>query len=306
MANDLALYSGKQLDLIRRTVAADANHPEFDLFIHTAKHLRLDPLRRQIYCFIFSKDNAEKRKMSIVTAIDGYRTIAARTNAYRPDNRPPRIVYDADAVNPDTNPLGIVRAEVSVFKHSHGEWHEVVGEAYWEEYAPIKEIWENGRPSGRMALDKSKKNWRTMPRVMISKCAEAQAIRRGWPDDVGGAEIQEEVDRRTIDLTATELADEARAEAKLALVGGKDAVTVQWDMSGQLARVPMGKLADEVLKWANANDRTETEMRIWWDHNLPARTEYKARHGAEYFEFHKAFNARASDIEKRDTMQAAE
>lgn len=304
MSTALAAFSPKQIDLIRRTVAADCNPPEFDQFMHICRHVNLDPLRRQVYAFVFQKSNPEKRRMSIVTAIDGYRTIAARTQSYRPDNRAPRIEYDPALKNPDTNPLGIVRAEVSVFKFSHGEWHEVVGEAYWDEYAPIKEIWENSKPTGRFALDKSKDNWRKMARVMIAKCAEAQALRRAWPDDFSALEVQEEVDKRILDLTASEIADEAAAEAKLALVGGKDAVTIQFEMNGPLARVPLGEVADKVFAWAETKDRTATELQIFWNQNLPARMEYKAKRPSEYLDFQRAFERKQAELAKADQQVA--
>jgi phage recombination protein Bet len=133
-------FSNAQLALIRKTVAADTNQDEFELFVHTARHLRLDPLRRQIYAFVYNKDKPAKRKMSIITGIDGFRTIAERTGNYRPDEDEPTIEVDAAAKSP-ANPSGIVKATVRVFKHSHGAWHKVTASAYWEEYAPLKEGW---------------------------------------------------------------------------------------------------------------------------------------------------------------------
>lgn len=82
--NALALTDDKQLALIRRTVAKDCDAAEFDLFIHVCRAVRLDPLRRQIYAFVFGKDNPKKRQMTIVTSIGGYRSIAERTGNYRP------------------------------------------------------------------------------------------------------------------------------------------------------------------------------------------------------------------------------
>ena len=165
--NEVALngsFSSREMDLVRRTVAKDCNDPEFDVFMHICKHTGLDPLRRQIYAFVFSKDKPD-RQMVPVTAIGGFRSIAERTGNYRPDNRVPRIDYDNEAKCEKTNPLGIVRAEVSVFKYAHGDWHEAVAEAWWDEYVPIY----NGE------IDKRKTGWIKMPRIMLPKCAEAAA-----------------------------------------------------------------------------------------------------------------------------------
>ncbi len=308
---ELVQWQGKQLDLIRRTVAKDCDRDskgtdlhlgEFDLFIENCKALKLSPLRRQIYAFVFHKDDPAKRQLTIVTSINGYRSIAERTGNYRPG--PTETVLSNSAADALTNPIGISHATATVYKFSHGAWHEVTETAYWSEFAPIKEIWENRQPTGRHHLDPKKDNWRRMPRVMLEKCAEAKALRRAWPDDFAGVYTEDEMDRaHTIDLTATELADEAAAEAKMALVGGKDALTVMWDHGARLELVPAGRFCDAALAWAKANDRTSTEIDIWWNTNLPARTAYKARHGAEYLEFQKEWQAVKNRVESEEANQ---
>jgi hypothetical protein len=50
-----ALYNPRDLALIRRTVASDTTDDEFALFIHWARGLRLDPLRRQVHAFAFTR-----------------------------------------------------------------------------------------------------------------------------------------------------------------------------------------------------------------------------------------------------------
>lgn len=329
--NAVAEFHGKQLDLIRRTVARDCDPAEFDMFIHICKATRLDPLRRQIYSFVFHKDDPARRQMTIVTAIGGYRSIAERTGNYRPGQS--QTVTDPALANDDTNPLGIVYGEATVFKYSHGEWHAFTERAYWDEYAPIIEDsdegfdWEPipgqfyppghakaGKPKHRKVargetkpkLDPGKKNWRRMGRTMIEKCAEAKALRRGWPDDFEGLYSEDEVAQtHALDLTATELADEAAVEAKLVLVGGKDAVTVMWEHGAKLERVPMGQFCDRAIAWASAKDRTTTEIDIWWNTNLPARTEYKAKHGAEYLEFQKEWERNKLRVENAEITQDA-
>lgn len=329
--------SGKHLELIRRTVAKDCDRNskgidlklgEFDLFIENCRALKLNPLRRQIYAFVFNKDDPAKRQLTIVTSIGGYRSIAERTGNYRPG--PTTCHIDESLKDHDGNPAGIEYAEATVYKFSHGDWHAVTERAYWSEFAPVKEVpaggWQwvdtgekypeghakAGKPINRkvpvgsmlLKLDERKENWRRMPRVMIEKCAEAKALRRAWPDDFAGVYVEDEMDRSSIvDITPTEAADEAAAEAKLALVGGKDALTVLWGQGSQLDRVPAGQFCDRALAWAKAKDRTSTEIQIWWKTNEAARAEYKARHGAEYLEFQKAFERARNEIESREITQ---
>jgi phage recombination protein Bet len=244
-----------QVQLIQR-MNPDCNSVEFDQFMHVAAQLGLDPLRKQIYAFVFNKDKPDRRRMSIIVGIDGFRSVAKRSGEYRPDNRAPRFTYDPASANDATNPLGLISAEVSVFQHSHGQWHEVTAVAYWDEFAPIVEggKWvpgEDGRRSfrkdGTMQLDPGKDNWRKMSRLMLAKCAEAQAIRRAWPEDLSAIYSDEELDRaRTIDLTATEIAEKAGVEERLAMIGGAEAIL--FDMGDGLERVPLEKAADMILE----------------------------------------------------------
>lgn len=313
--NALAMAEDKRLALARRTVAKDCDTAEFDLFIHICNSVKLDPLRRQIYAFVFGKDDPAKRKMTVVTAIDGYRAIAERTQNYRPDDRAPRIEYSDDAKCERSNPLGIVRAEVTVYKHAHGAWFPVVGEAYWSEYAPITSAGDEGfewvdtgekYPPGHAkagkakyrkkqlgevseTLDPAKPNWRKMPRVMIAKCAEAQALRRAWPDDFSGLEVAEETDRRmSIELTASEMADAAESADRFARIGGPNAITVDWCDGEPLQRVPVGQFGDRVLEFIRD---TPSKAAFFQQRNADALKEYWAKDKNGALDLKAAFEA---------------
>lgn len=296
------MSDGKVLQLVRKTAAADATDEEFEVFRATCQALRLDPRRKQAYCLVYNKKNPKKRRMSIIVGIDGFRTVAARTGDYRPDENEPEYVYDENAKNPITNPLGLVKALVKVWRYSHGEWHQITGVAYWDEYAPISEVWSEDRetgerkPTGKKTLDGM---WPTRPRGQLAKCAEALALRKGWPDDFSNVYAEEEVDRsRLLDLTATEIMEEtARAERK-ALLGGPS-ILVDWCDGEPLEAVPVGRFTDRFLEFQQSclaeddfewlvlwEDRNRMGLREFWAHNSGEGLEIKrhleeARKGAE-------------------------
>ncbi|MEZ5958398.1 MAG: phage recombination protein Bet [Hyphomonadaceae bacterium] len=215
-------FSDAQLKLIRRTVAR-ACTPGVDEFIAVAALCGLDPLRRQISPLIVAADHPDRRRLIPWTTIDGLRVIAARHGDYRPMEEAPVIEYDDARIDEATNPLGIVRAEVRAWRASRDAWHAVVGEAWWEEYAPLHgspganrhsadhpETSGQEHPVTTLTLDPS---WRRMGRVMIAKCAEAQALRRGWPDVLSGLYGDEELQAlRLSEHTASELLHAARLE----------------------------------------------------------------------------------------------
>ena len=131
-------YGGKELALIKRTVAKDTTNDEFSMFIEICKRQGLDPFRRQIYALVYNKDDPKKRQVSFITGIDGYRAIAKRAGNYRPDNDEPVIDYDQKKVCEHTNPKGIVKASVKVWQYMVDGWYPITGTARWEEFAPVQ------------------------------------------------------------------------------------------------------------------------------------------------------------------------
>lgn len=287
--------TSKQLDLIKNTLASDCSAEEFNLYIEVARRIGLDPFRKQIYAVIYSKDDPKKRKMSIITGIDGYRSVAARNRDYRPDSEPPVVSYD-DVLKSSENPLGILKAVVKCWKLApDGQWFPIAGEAYWSEYAPIEEVadvydwietgevWkDSGKPKkkkvprGESRLE-PKGKWKDMPHIMICKCAEAQALRKGWPEDLSGVYVAEEMDRAQVDdLTASERAEQAAVDKRLSLIAGRDNLMVMWAPGQPLEAVPMGEFADRCIEWLHAATDAAT-IEAWRDTNRAPLQEFWAR-----------------------------
>lgn len=284
-----------QVALIKRTLASDCNDDEFNLYIEVARRLKADPFRRHLYAVVYSKDDPKKRKMSLITGIDFYRTVAARNRDYRPDENPPEYTI-MDNAKCQENPLGIIKAVVKCWKlGADGQWHPIAGEAYWAEYAPTEEVsddyewvetgevWpDSGKPKkkkvarGEVSV-KPKGKWLTMPHVMLAKCAEAQALRKGWPEDLSGVYVAEEMDRAGADdLTAAEIAEKATVERRLELTAGKDTLTCMWAPGEPLEAVPLGQFADRCIEFLH-EAKSIDDIRNWWDTNAATMREFWAR-----------------------------
>ena len=299
MSNVVALpssppsYDAKTLALIRRTVAADTNDDEFNLFAHTARHLRLDPLRRQVFAIVHNKDKPDKRKLTIITAIDGLRSIADRTGAYRPDEEEP--TYDTDAALKNTNnPAGLIKATVRVYKHSHGAWFKVTASAYWEEYAPLRDEWaenrETGRrgPTGNKTLDTSGQ-WGKMPRLMLAKVAEALAIRKAWPDDLSNVYVVEEIDRtRVADMLPSEAAAEGAAQDRMERIGAGKTILTSWEPMDALEPVPVGVFADKAVAFILNHIDEPSAIRGWQIRNREGLKQFWAHAPGDALEVKKA------------------
>lgn len=300
MTNAVTLsgYSADQIRTIKRTVASDANDLEFDLFMEACRSYGLDPFRKQIFSVIYSKDNAQKRKQSIIVSRDGCRVLAQRCGDYRPASTPTVFEYD-DSLKGPTNPKGIVTATVTLHKQdSAGNWYPVVGQADWDEFAPVKEEWAydeavgRRKPTGSLTLDASGQ-WAKMPKVMIAKCAEAQALRAGWPDQFGGVHQEEEMHRFETDVTATEMVSQHEQLEREALLGGRGLMMV-FDDSARIEKVSMGKVADRCLEFAQASEPEDVVKFL--ARNTESLREFWAYDKSSALEVKKALEAKAGDF----------
>jgi phage recombination protein Bet len=310
-------YNPSQLALIQRTVAADTTRDEFDMFIQICRNAGLDPFRKQLYCVVYNKDNADKRKVSFITGIDGFRAIAQRNGDYRPDDDEPQFTTDA-TLESASNPRGLVKAVVKAFKRYGSEWHPVVGVAYWSEFAPMKqdaeggydwvdtgEVWaDSGKPKKKKVPRGEVKEvpsgkWADMPFVMLAKCAEAQALRKGWPEDLSAIYSPEEMERPMLDVTPTEAIQQHEAEERMRRIGATNAITILWRAGEALEAVPVGEFADRVLAFLKAAE-SPTQVRVWRDANSIGLREFWAKHASDALALKRAIEARITELEKAD------
>jgi phage recombination protein Bet len=170
-ANQLE-FTEEQVELVRSLVAEKATPNELKLFLYQCKRTGLDPLTRQIYCIHrkAKKDGEFVERMTIQTSIDGFRVIAERSGKYGGQDRPNFLHNDQGQ---------LIGCEITVYKfNDRGErYPAAVGVAYWSEYAQDSPMWKK------------------MPHTMISKVAEALALRKAFPQDLSGLYTEEEMDQ---------------------------------------------------------------------------------------------------------------
>jgi phage recombination protein Bet len=163
-------FNEDKVKLLKSTVCKEATDNELELFLHVCNRTGLDPFRNQIYAI--KRNSKAGSKMTIQTGIDGFRLIAERTGKYSP-GKEPTFSYDQQ---------GKIKAATAFIKKQtvDGTWHEVSATAYWNEY--VQEY--NGIPS---------QFWGKMPHTMLSKVAEALALRKAFPADFSGLYTTEEM-----------------------------------------------------------------------------------------------------------------
>jgi phage recombination protein Bet len=153
-------WKAEQIDVIRRSVAKDANQAELYQFLYLSKEYGLDPFKREIY---FMKSG---NSPTIITGIDGFRKCSKRDPGF--EGVVSFAVREGDEFSVDA-------AAYTVHHKFGAKRGKVIGG------------WARADAKGRRPVivyvdfeefNKGGSTWGKMPGVMIAKVAESHAIRR--------------------------------------------------------------------------------------------------------------------------------
>lgn len=172
-------WNADQVALLKRTYAKGATDDELKLYEYQCQRTGLDPFNRQIY---FRKQQGKGgTQIVFITAIDGYRSIADKTGLYAGNDD---YIFDGKFTEYDhiqkANGNPPTTATATVYKIVHGQRVSFKATTRWQEYYP-------GDAQGFM--------WKKMPYLMLGKTAEALALRKAFPSELGGVYTKEEMDQ---------------------------------------------------------------------------------------------------------------
>lgn len=310
---NLIRYSGPQLSAIKKAVGkVGLEDDEFEEFMEMARGYNLNPLTKQIVPVVFGKQWRDRqsgqlkgnRTVAYVVTVNGYASIAKRSGTYRPADAPPDIEKSKDAVNQKTNPKGIVSATVTVYQYGpDGQWYPVVGHVLWDERAPLKAVWKYNpqtskkEPTGEMELQSGP--WTSQPENMIAKCALADAIRKGWPEDVANIYAEDEMHWVEAEFSVNEAVEKFEEQKRLESRGLIESVTVTWKIGEPNEQVPIGAFIDRCAAHVRSVE-TNAELKWWWMSNKPAYTIFHSHSATDFLSLKKIVEARQNELAKAE------
>lgn len=160
------------------------------LAIDYCKNRNLDIMKKPCHIVPVWDSKRNKYVETIWPGIYEYRTTAARTNAYAGKDEPvfgndiTKTFGKGDNKREYTFPRS---CSVTVYRLIAGEKCGFAGQVFWEEAAVFNN--KTGLPNAM---------WSKRTYSQLAKCAEAEALRAAFPDELGGLQTAEEMEGQSI------------------------------------------------------------------------------------------------------------
>lgn len=184
---------------LKTSLYPGASDASVDLVLAYCKAAGLDPMKKPVHIVPMYDSKAREMRDVVMPGIGLYRTDAARTGEFAGMSKPvfgPMVterVGSRDVTFPEW-------CEVTVYRQLRGgHIAEYTAVEYWIENYAIK--------GGRDQDQSPNAMWSKRPRGQIAKCAEAQALRKAFPEAVGSQPTAEEMEGKEIidsDVVRTE------------------------------------------------------------------------------------------------------
>ncbi len=183
-------WTQEQAALISSTIAPGCTAEELKLFAYACQRTGLDPFSKQIYAI------KRSNKLTIMTSIDGLRSIAERTGEL--DGSSTEWCGD-DGIWSDVWLGSKPPAAAKTIIWRKGSTHPFVGTALFRDYNAGQGMWSK------------------MPAAMIAKCSESLALRKSFPHNLSDLYSQDEMEQaETVAVTVTATPAPALAPAVFA------------------------------------------------------------------------------------------
>lgn len=193
----LAMTEDELIDVLQSSLYPGAALSSIKMVISYCRAANLDPMQKPVHIVPMWDKSSKSMRDVIMPGVGLYRTQAARSNALAGISEP-EFGPDADF-------------ELDGTRFRAPEWCRVTVERILPNGAVgkffAKEYWiENYATAGKDSVQPNTM-WRKRPRGQLAKCAEAQALRRGFPEMTGSAPTADEMEGKSIEAPASNVVE---------------------------------------------------------------------------------------------------
>lgn len=232
---------------LKSSLYPGASDGSVDMVLAYCKAASLDPMTKPVHIVPMWDPKAKTMRDVIMPGVALYRTIAARSGCAGVSE--PEFGPDISANIGGVEIVFPQWCRVTVRRRlSTGEIVEFTARELWMENYAVKGGAEKSIAPNAM--------WQKRPYGQLAKCAEAQALRKAFPE-VGGQATAEEMEGKAIEVEATVVEKPARAQ-----LGPYPAADFDRNLSKWIAAIEGGqKTADEIIAMVQTKGTLTNEQK---------------------------------------------
>lgn len=194
------LTENELLDVLKSSLYVGAQDASIKLVLGYCKASGLDPMQKPVhivpmYCATGEKDSngrdIKAMRDVVMPGVGLYRIQASKTREYAGTSEPE---YGED-----------ITEELDGVKITYPKWCKIIVRRLLKngviaEFA-AKEVWKENYATKKRDSIAPNAMWQKRPYGQIAKCAEAQALRKAFPDEIGSQPTADEMEGKEIDIT---------------------------------------------------------------------------------------------------------
>jgi phage recombination protein Bet len=174
-------FTPEQIQVIKDVIARGVSATELAFFVEVCQQRRLNPFARQIYAIKRWDATLGREVMAIQVSIDGLRLLAERSGKYAGQLGPWWTDDGEHWLEVWLKPTPPKAAKIQVLRKDFAA--PITAVALWDSYVAKQKDGTLGPL------------WRKMAAHMLAKCAEANALRRAFPEETSGLYVAEEMEQ---------------------------------------------------------------------------------------------------------------
>lgn len=232
------------MEVLQSSLYPGASMASIKMVLGYCKAAGLDPMRKPVHIVPMWDRKAKQMRDVTMPGIGLYRTDAARTGEHVGTDEPvfgPMVDYELGGTKVTVPEW----CKVTVYRLKNGQKYAYTATEFWiENYATA------GKDS-----DAPNAMWKKRGRGQLAKCAEAQALRKGFPE-VGNQPTADEMEGKVLDMGAAEIVQPPQP-ARL-----PEWTPEHWALilPKMLAGIKNGKTVADALAWLRAKAEVTPEQ----------------------------------------------